>query len=304
MGVDSQKPSIAAGGASGKLKSFISLTKPRQLSLLLVTMYGAYFAAGGSLDPRSLALLTVMGVSSIGGVTAFNMYFDIDIDSRMSRTRKRPLPSGVLTPFEALVGSIALIVVGLVSAAAINKYVLFTVLAGLYFDIVGYTQLTKRFTPLSIIFGSIAGSMPALGGWAAAAGSITLGGILLALVVFPWQPMHVWFLGYYFKEDYMKAMIPILPSGGDPKIISVLIAMSLVGLVAVSWSFAMYYGYGYLTAILTTVLAALAVSRIGWFAKTGDKKGALRLFKFASPIIAVVFLLLPIERAAVVALLA
>ncbi|BAA80883.1 protoheme IX farnesyltransferase [Aeropyrum pernix K1] len=289
--------------ALGKLKAFISLTKPRQLALLMLTMYGAYFAGGGSLDPRMLALLTIMGFTSIGGVTAFNMYFDRDIDAIMGRTRRRPLPSGVLNPYEALAGSLALVIAGVLSAAAINTYVALTVIAGLYFDIIAYTQLTKRFTPLSIIFGSIAGSMPALGGWAAAAGSITTGGVLMALIVFLWQPMHVWFLGYYFKEEYSVARIPILPSNGNPRLVSSLIAVSLAGLIAVAWAFALYYGYGFLTAVITTVLAALAISRIGGFARTGERREALKLFKFASPIIAVVFIILPLERTLVYTLL-
>ncbi len=193
--------------------------------------------------------------------------------------------------------------IGVISAAAINKYVALTVVAGLYFDIIAYTQLTKRFTPLSIVFGSIAGSMPALGGWAAAAGSITTGGVLMALIVFLWQPMHVWFLGYYFREEYSMARIPILPSDGNPRLISTLIAVSLAGLVAVAWAFALYYGYGFITAISTTILAALAVSRMGEFARTGERRDALKLFKFASPIIAVVFILLPLERELVYAVL-
>ncbi len=93
----------ARSSALGKVRAFISLTKPRQLALLMLTMYGAYFAGGGSLDPRMIGLLTVMGFSSIGGVTAFNMYFDKDIDAVMGRTRRRPLPSGVIGPREALV---------------------------------------------------------------------------------------------------------------------------------------------------------------------------------------------------------
>ncbi len=278
-----------------KVRLFLTLTKPRQLALLMVTMYGAYFAAGGPLDPVKLSLLTVMGFTSIGAVTALNMYLDVDVDSVMRRTRRRPLPSGALSPEEALIGIIVLLVVGVVSAAAINEWVLVTVLAGLYFDIIAYTELTKRFTALNIVFGGIAGSMPALGGWAAGAGSITLGGILLALVVFLWQPMHVWFLGYYFKRDYEAAGIPVLPGGGDVRILSLLVALSLLGFIAITWLYALTHGYGYLTAILTTALSLASLARIGGFLRTGDRIEALRLFKLATPIIAVVFFLLPVE---------
>lgn len=274
---------------------FLLLTKPRQLALLMVTMYGAYFAAGGPLDPVKLALLTVMGFSSIGAVTALNMYLDVDVDAVMRRTKRRPLPSGKLAPDEALIGIVILLVIGIVTAAALNEWVLVSVLAGLYFDIVAYTELTKRFTALNIVFGGVAGSMPALGGWAAGAGSITLGGILLALVVFLWQPMHVWFLGYYFKKDYEKAGIPVLPGGGDVKMLSTLIILSLLGFIVITWLYALTHGYGYMTAIITTMLSLASLARISGFLKTGDRREALRLFKLATPIIAVVFFLLPVE---------
>lgn len=288
-------------GLLGKIRLFISLTKPRQLALLMVTMYGAYLAAGGPLDPVKLALLTIMGFSSIGAVTALNMYLDVDVDSVMRRTRKRPLPSGKLAPDEALIGILILLVIGIVSAAMINEWVLVSVLAGLYFDIVAYTELTKRFTALNIVFGGIAGSMPALGGWAAGAGSITLGGILLALVVFLWQPMHVWFLGYYFRRDYEEARIPVLPGGGDVKVLAILIILSLAGFIIITWLYALTHGYGYLTAIATTLLSLASLARIGGFVRTGDRREALRLFKLATPIIAIVFLLLPVEYYAALA---
>ncbi len=288
---------ISLGDLILKSRLFLKLTKPRQLSLLMATMYGAYFAGGGPLDLERLLLLTIMGFSSIGGVTAFNMYFDIDIDSAMRRTRKRPLPSKALTPGEALLGSMALILVGSVAAYAINVYVFLAVISGLFFDIIAYTQLTKRFTPISIIVGSIAGSMPALGGWAAATGSITLGGLLLALVVFLWQPMHVWFLAYYFKEDYEKARVPVLPDD-DPKVVATLIGMSITALPFTIWAFALVYGFGYISAIIASLLALISLARMRHFVETGDKRDALKLFKFASPIIAVVFFLLPLERAA------
>ena len=286
-----------------KVRLFIPLTKPRQLMLLMLSMYGAYFAGGGSLDLRSLALLTIMGFASIGGVTALNMYFDMDIDAIMRRTRKRPLPSKQLSPKEALAGSVFLIAVGAVTAYMINPYVLAAVLAGLFFDIVAYTQLTKRFTPLSIITGSIAGSMPALGGWLAATGQLSAGGILLALTVFLWQPMHVWFLAYYFKRDYDEAGIPVLPHN-DPRVLSMLVSISIAAMPVVIWSFALAYGYGYLAALISTILAALAIIRVRIFAETGDRRDAISLFKFASPIIAVVFILIPIERNLVVTILA
>lgn len=278
-----------------KARDLIALTKPRQLALLMFTMYGAYFAAGGGLDLRVLSLLTITGAASIGGVTALNMYLDMDIDSAMRRTSKRPLPSGRLRPGEAMMAILLMLVIGVVAAAAVNEYLLFTVLAGLYFDIIAYTELSKRFTPLNIVLGSVAGSMPALGGWAAATGGFGLGGILLAGIVFAWQPMHVWFLGFYFEEDYRRAGVPILPTR-SPRLLSLLIAANLVVMAGLLWLFVATTGYGHLTALASTALVYASLVKVWRFAHNPDKRLALSIFKFATPVVALAFALLPVEE--------
>ncbi len=276
------------------LKAYAKLAKPRQLLLLMVTMYGAYFAAGGGID-GTLALLTVTGVASIAGATYLNMLIDRDIDSLMERTRSRPLPSGEVSPRAVLAAALALLALGVAAAASINIYVLGAVLAGLVFDVVLYTIVTKRRTPLSIVPGSIAGGMPALGGWAAAAGSYGLGGVLLALAVILWQPMHVWFLAYYYKSDYERAGIPMLPrlSVRGLALASLVAVSSVAGVV---WVFAATSGYGVVTAVLATMTAATVLPRIAAFAASGGRGEALSVFKAASMVIAVVFLSLPLER--------
>lgn len=144
--------------------------------------------------------------------------------------------------------------------------------------------------------GSIAGGMPALGGWAAAAGSPWPGGVLLALAVILWQPMHVWFLAYYYKRDYERAGIPVLPPLSARGLALASLA-ALAGVAGVAWVYAATSGYGLLTALLASLAAATALPRIAAFASSGGRSGALAVFKAASMVIAVVFLSLPIERA-------
>lgn len=283
-----------------KLKDFVELTKPRQTALLLLTMFSAYFIAGGPLDPLMLAKLAVMGFASVGGVTALNMYLDADIDSVMKRTSKRPLPAGRLSPKETSFLSTLLIVLGATVASTINEYVLFTVLAGLYFDIVGYTELTKRFTPLSIVFGSIAGVMPALGGWAAGAGAITLPGILLAGVIYAWQPLHVWFLAYAAEEDYRKAGVPVASLKYGPRLFSALVLLHLLIMIASVWGIVYLLGFGLMTALVSSVFIVLAMVRVVSFYKNPSKQEAFKIFKFATPTLAIVYLILPMERLALV----
>ncbi len=283
------------GGVLAKISAFIELTKPKQAALLLLTMYGAYIASGAPLDPIMLLKLTIMGFAAIGGVTALNMYFDYDVDSLMRRTRRRPLPSGRIGFKETLLGVTLMLILAVTIASTINEYVLFTVLAGLYFDIIGYTELSKRFTALNIVVGSIAGSMPALGGWAAGAGAITLPGVLLALVVYAWQPLHVWFLAYFLEEDYRRAGVPMAPFNYNVKVFSTLTIAHLAIMAIAVWLFAYTTAKGYVAALLSTVFILLASIRVVYFARSPSRTEALRIFKFATPTIAVVFILIPLE---------
>lgn len=280
-----------------KVRYFMELTKPRQTALLLVTMAGAYLIAAKSIDVIMLAKLLIMGFTAIGGVTALNMYLDRDIDAIMKRTSSRPLPRGRLSFDEVMIGILVMLLIGITIASTINRYVLFAVLAGLYFDIVGYTELTKRFTPASIILGSIAGSMPALGGWAAGAGEISLPGILLAGVVYAWQPLHVWFLAYAAEEDYRKAGVPVASLRTDHKTFSILVVAHLAIMIVAIWGISWTIGAGLLTASISSVFVLLAIARVLYFYKSPSKTEALRIFKFASPTLAIVYLMMPIEIA-------
>lgn len=280
---------------ASKVKAFIELTKPRQAALLLLTMYGAYLASGAPLDPIMLLKLTVLGFTAVGGVTALNMYFDHDIDSVMRRTSKRPLPSGRISFGEALLGVTLMLIIAVTVASTINEYVLFAVLAGLYFDIIGYTELTKRFTALNIVVGSIAGSMPALGGWAAGAGAITLPGVLLALVVYAWQPLHVWFLAYFLEEDYRRANVPMASFNYGVRVFSALTIAHLAIMALAVWMFAFTTSKGYMAALLSTVFILLASVRVAYFVRSPSRAEALRIFKFATPTLAIVFVLVPLE---------
>lgn len=278
-----------------KVSAFIELTKPRQAALLMLTMYGAYIATGAPLDPVMLIKLTLGGFAAIGGVTALNMYFDYDIDSMMKRTSRRPLPSGRLSFEESLLGVTLMLILAVTIASTINEYVLFAFLAGLYFNIIGYTELTKRFTALNIVIGSIAGSMPALGGWAAGAGAITLPGILLAAVVYSWQPLHVWFLAYFLEEDYRRAKVPMAPFNYNVRVFSTLTLLHLAIMASAVWIFAYVTSKGYIAALLSTVFILLASVRVAYFVGNPSKAEALRIFKFATPTIAIVFVLVPLE---------
>ena len=279
-------------------RGIIEMTKPKQLALLMITMYGAYFAATrGAWDPGVVALLFLTGVGSAGGVTALNMYIERDIDSKMERTRERPLPRGDLSPREALAGVVGLIALGTLAAGLINKWVMLTTLAGLYFDIIAYTELFKRHNALAMIAGSVAGSMPALGGWAAGAGRIGLPGLLLAGMVFVWQPLHVGFIHYAYREEYRAAGIPTLPDCLGYKGYVAFNAASIIGLITLVWVYYLVTSQGLLTALLASLMGVRALRAVRDFARSPSREAARRIVKLASPTLGIVFLMLPLEAA-------
>ncbi len=278
-----------------RVVQLLLMTKPKQLALLMITMYGAYFIGGGGLDARTMFLLTLTGVGSAGGVTALNMYLEVDIDRLMPRTRSRPLPSGSLSRKEALYGIAGLILMGTLAGAFINKYVALASLIGLYFDIIAYTEIAKRRTEWALLLGSVAGSMPALGGWAAARASIDLLGIMLASIVYVWQPLHVAFIHYYYEDQYNGAGIPTIPSKLGSHAFAQLALYSITATILLSWIVSVKLGGGFLSASIVTMLGFMALRVVSRFKRSPSKILARSMIKFASPLIGIIFMLLPLE---------
>lgn len=282
------------GAGRTRLRDFWVLIKPRQTMLLLVTMVGGYFAAGGR-DPVVLGIAFASAFLAIAGTTAMNMVLERDIDSLMDRTSWRPIASGSLDPGLAGFFSVALLGLGSILAVAVNTLYAVLVLLGYFFDIIIYTNLAKRATFLNILLGGVAGGLPAVGGWVAARGSIDLGGLFLGLLVMAWIPMHIWFLASYYLDDYRKAGIPMAPVALGPGRAAVLIEISVLIMVLLGWLFFLLEGYGLVAALLNTVLGALGLARIEAFRRNPDREKAFAMFKFASPMLAVFFVTVSIE---------
>ena len=211
-------PTGAAGAAPAEappertiLQDFISLTKPRIISLLLVTTAAPMYVAG---DPAIGTLLLVMlgGYLMAGGANAVNMYHDRDIDDAMARTRLRPIPSGRMDARVVLAFG-----VGIASAATwmlatfVNVLTGALALAGFYFYVFIYTRWLKRSSPQNIVIGGAAGAFPPLVGWAAVTGTLDLTAFFLFLIIFYWTPPHFWALALNKQRDYGNAKIPMAP---------------------------------------------------------------------------------------------
>jgi protoheme IX farnesyltransferase len=204
-------PAIPVAAERTVLQDLVMLTKPRIISLLLVTTAAPMFVAG---TPSFGLVMTVMigGYLMAGGANAVNMYMDRDIDNQMARTRLRPIPSGRMSGRSVLAFGIALATAAtFIFGAFVNVVASALALAGFYFYVFVYTRWLKRTTPQNIVIGGAAGAFPPLVGWAAMTGSIDLTAVYLFLIVFYWTPPHFWALALLKQRDYTKAGVPMAP---------------------------------------------------------------------------------------------
>ena len=198
--------------AKSLLADLVALTKPRIISLLLVTTIAPMYVVG---RPSWLVLLvvTVGGYLMAGGANAVNMYLDRDIDEFMARTRLRPIPSGRLTPTAVLAFGVLLATTATwLLAQFVNVLTAGLALAGFYFYVFIYTRWLKRTTPHNIVIGGAAGAFPPLVGVAAVTGRVDLLGVFLFLIVFYWTPPHFWALALLKQTDYGRAGVPMAPN--------------------------------------------------------------------------------------------
>jgi protoheme IX farnesyltransferase len=195
------------------VRDLISLTKPAIMSLLLLTALGGMFLAERGVPPFGLLAATLIGgAAASGGAASLNHYFDRDIDERMRRTRKRPLPAHRVTNAVAIWWGIALNVLAFVVLAIFtNLLAAALAIGGTVFYILVYTIWLKRSTAQNIVIGGAAGAIPPLVGWAAITGSLDLAAWLLFAIIFFWTPAHFWALALLIRDDYERAGVPMLP---------------------------------------------------------------------------------------------
>jgi protoheme IX farnesyltransferase len=195
------------------LGDYLALTKPRIISLLLITTVTTMFVADPSGPGWATILWTVLGgYLAAGGAGAINHYLERDRDARMARTCARPLVAGRIEPLHGLVFGISLGVIATAELAiAVNALAAALALAGLLGYVLVYTMWLKPLTPQNIVIGGAAGAVPPLVGWAAATGGLTPDALYPFAIVFLWTPPHFWALALLVKDDYERSGIPMLP---------------------------------------------------------------------------------------------
>ena len=194
------------------IKAFFNLMKPRVMSLVIFTC-----AVGLLIAPEKInfidAIFSLIAVAlGSGAAGALNMWYESDLDSLMTRTCLRPIPTGKLTRNQALIFGIFSSLISVIALYFFSNLIAATTLAiTILFYVFVYTVWLKRKTPQNIVIGGAAGALPPIIGWAIATNSISLEPIILFLIIFIWTPSHFWALSLYKTEDYKKAKIPMLP---------------------------------------------------------------------------------------------
>jgi protoheme IX farnesyltransferase len=218
-------------------RDYVTLTKPRIMSLLVLTAVCAMVAAaGGAPGGLPLLVLAVGGALACGGASALNHVLDRDIDRLMGpRTESRPVAAGRISPLRATLFGLGLAVGSFVlMALALNPLSAALAAAGGLFYVLVYTLWLKRSTPQNIVIGGAAGAIPPLSGWAAAHGSLGLGALFLFLIVLVWTPPHFWALALLIAPGYEAARVPMLPVVRGERATATRVLVYTVVLAAVS----------------------------------------------------------------------
>ena len=202
-----------AGAPAASVGDYAALLKPRVMSLVVFTALVGMTAAPGGLHPAVAVIALAAIAVGAGASGALNMWYDSDIDARMARTARRPIPAGRIPPEEALAFGLVLAVLSVMVLGLAANWLAAALLAfTILFYAVVYTMWLKRWTAQNIVLGGAAGALPPVVGWAAVSGGVSFEPILLFLVIFMWTPPHFWALALFARGDYERAGIPMMPN--------------------------------------------------------------------------------------------
>ena len=219
-----------------RIRSFLALTKPRVVSLIVFCAVIGMFLATPDFPHAGVVFFATVGIALVAGAAAaVNCLVEQKIDARMARTRRRPLPSGELTSTQTLVFACVLGGVGLfLLYRYVNALTMWLTLATFVGYAVIYTVVLKPATPQNIVIGGASGAMPPVLGWAAVTGQISAEPLILFLIIFLWTPPHFWSLALYRTNDYARAGLPMLPITHGPRYTKLMIVLYTCALVAVT----------------------------------------------------------------------
>ena len=245
----SDTTSVRLGTTEAQFGDYFALLKPRVMALVVFTAFVGLLAAPVAVHPF-VGLVSVLFIAVGGGASgALNMWWDADIDRVMKRTRKRPIPAGLIAPEDAKALGFALsgfsvVMLGLAANWFAAGFLAFTI----FFYVVIYTMWLKRSTPQNIVIGGAAGAFPPMIGWAVATGGVSVEGLLMFALIFMWTPPHFWALALFMGDDYDNADVPMLTvtHGRRATRVYILVYTVLLALIAFGTGFSAIGGVVYL----------------------------------------------------------
>jgi len=295
--IESAPPIRALRPRAATLGSYVRLTKPRVIELLLVTAVPPMILADDGLPSLGLILAVVVGGAlAAGGANTINCWIERDRDQLMRRTESRPLPQGEIVPSHALVFGIVLNVVAfvLLSAAANLLAAVLTLSATLFYVFV-YTLWLKPRTVQNIVIGGAAGAVPVLVGWAAVTGTLAAPAWVLFAVVFCWTPPHFWALSLQYRDDYAAAGIPMLPVARGVASAARQILTYTVVVVAVTLLLFRFEAMGLVYLAAAVGLGAAFMWQALGLKRDATRRRAMRLFAFSNAYLALLFAAIAVD---------
>jgi heme o synthase len=282
---------------SALMKTYLELAKLRIVLLLCFTTATAMVIAEGGLPGSGLFIATLVGGAlASAGSSAINQYLDRDMDARMSRTSRRPIPSGRIDPLSALVFGIGLIAWSVVVLAVlVNWLAALLAFIGAVYYVVLYTIILKRNTVVNILIGGGAGAIPVLVGWAAVRGSLNFEAFLLFAIVFYWTPPHSWALALLVNVDYARANVPMMPVARGEHATRVQILLYSLQLLVISLLPVIFGTLGWVYLVMALLGAGLVYFSL-LLLRGATKALARTTYKYSTAYLAFLFLMMMVDR--------
>lgn len=291
-------PQLTVGN---RIKNYYELTKPKIWYLLVFTAFGAALTASLlfkiEVTPLQWFLLLTGVAAGSAAADTITGYNDRDIDAIMERTKTRPIPSGRISPRNALIFGLILTTVSLICAWLINYIALGLMAFGLFDNIIVYSKWLKRRSQANIILGGFSGAAPALIGYVAVTTQNIEIGLVMAALVFFWIPTHIWSLALHVKKDYAKARVPMLPVVADERTSVRVIAITTLLMVAFSIIPFFLNQFGLIYLITATVFGIVMILLSTWLMVRPSERASWMVFKFSSPYLTALFIAFILDSA-------
>jgi heme o synthase len=277
-----------------RVKNYYELTKPKIWYLLVFTAFGSALTASllFNIPITPLTWILLLGGVAAGSAAADTItgYNDRDIDAIMDRTKDRPIPSGRISPRNALIFGFILTAIALIFSWLINMWVFLLMLFGLFDNIIVYSKWLKRRNQANIILGGFSGGVPALIGYVTVTTQQLEIGLIMAGLVFFWIPTHIWSLALHVRKDYQKAKIPMLPVVCEEQTAVRIIAGTTLIMVLFSILPFFFNQFGQIYLITATLFGAIMMGLSLWLLLKPTEKASWTVFKFSSPYLTAVFI--------------